>query len=106
MSGFVGLLHTDGRRVEPAVLDRMSRAIAHRGRDRSGAWVSGPEDLAPKLHQRFANALELRASDDAEALAGHHLRDKPQLQHTPIAISINIFIKYIGFRRRSCSISV
>ncbi len=49
MSGFVGLLHTDGRRVEPAVLDRMSRAIAHRGCDRSGAWVSGPIGLAHRL---------------------------------------------------------
>ncbi len=49
MSGFVGMLHTDGRRVEPAVLDRMSRAIAHRGRNRSGAWVSGPIGLAHRL---------------------------------------------------------
>ncbi len=49
MSGFVGLLHTDGRHVEAAVLDRMSRAIAHRGCDRSGAWVSGPIGLAHRL---------------------------------------------------------
>lgn len=42
MCGIAGIVHTDGRPVEPALLRRMTAAIIHRGPDGEGIHVDGP----------------------------------------------------------------
>lgn len=49
MSGIVGIYRADRHTVDPALLGRMSRAIAHRGPDGEGQWVSGPIGLGHRL---------------------------------------------------------
>jgi asparagine synthase (glutamine-hydrolysing) len=39
MCGIVGLLHLDGRSVDPAVLTRMTDVLAHRGPDGQDIWL-------------------------------------------------------------------
>jgi asparagine synthase (glutamine-hydrolysing) len=61
MCGVVAMLGLEGRRAEPAVLDRMARSIAHRGPDDAGLYVEGQVgfgfrrlsilDLKPTGHQ-------------------------------------------------------
>ena len=51
MCGIAGILHLDGRPVSPAVLQRMTDAIAHRGPDGEGHWSEGPVGLG---HRRLA----------------------------------------------------
>jgi asparagine synthase (glutamine-hydrolysing) len=41
MCGIVGVLHFDGTPIEPSVLERMAHAIAHRGPDGEGSYISG-----------------------------------------------------------------
>jgi len=51
MSGIAGRLHFEpGRDVEPALLQRMCSAIAHRGPDDAGTWREGPIGLG---HRRL-----------------------------------------------------
>lgn len=49
MSGIVGIYRADRRAVDPSLLARMSRALAHRGPDGEGRWVSGPIGLGHRL---------------------------------------------------------
>lgn len=42
MSGITGIFNLDGRPVESVLLERMTKAIAHRGPDGIGHWISGP----------------------------------------------------------------
>ena len=49
MSAIAGLYHVDGRPVDPALLRRMLDALAHRGPDGEGQWVSGPLGLGHRL---------------------------------------------------------
>lgn len=42
MSGITGVCNVDGRPVDPALLQRMTQAIAHRGPDGIGHWLAGP----------------------------------------------------------------
>lgn len=51
MCGIAGILNSDGQAASPAVLARMAQAIAHRGPDGEGFFVSGPLGLA---HRRLA----------------------------------------------------
>ncbi len=52
MCGIAGLLHFDpARKVDPALLDRMTDALAHRGPDGRGTHVDGPCGLG---HRRLA----------------------------------------------------
>ena len=51
MCGIAGLIHLDGAPVSPAVLDRMTRAIAHRGPDGEGQWIEGEVGIG---HRRLA----------------------------------------------------
>jgi len=46
MSGIAGIYNLDGRPVDPALLSRMTDAIAHRGPDRSGRWINGAVGLS------------------------------------------------------------
>ncbi|MEO6210320.1 MAG: asparagine synthetase B, partial [Gemmatimonadaceae bacterium] len=41
MCGIVGVVHFDGTAVEQPVLARMAHAIAHRGPDGEGVYISG-----------------------------------------------------------------
>ena len=51
MCGIAGLIHLDGEPVSPAVLQRMTDAVAHRGPDGEGHWIEGPVGLG---HRRLA----------------------------------------------------
>lgn len=98
MCGIAGIFNIKGERVEPAVLRKMTDAIAHRGPDGEGQWIEGNVglghrrlaiiDLSPAGHQpmvsaeqRFVlsyngeiyNFKELRS--ELEAL-GHHFRSR------------------------------
>jgi asparagine synthase (glutamine-hydrolysing) len=98
MCGIAGILNIEGESVEPAVLQKMTDAIAHRGPDGEGLWIDGNVglghrrlaiiDLSPAGHQpmvsaeqRFVlsyngeiyNFKELRS--ELEAL-GHHFLSK------------------------------
>ncbi|MBE3133900.1 MAG: asparagine synthetase B, partial [Acidobacteria bacterium] len=44
MCGIAGIVRTDGRPVDAAVLGRMAACLAHRGPDQKGLWI---EDAAP-----------------------------------------------------------
>ncbi|HEY3100712.1 MAG TPA: asparagine synthetase B, partial [Methylomirabilota bacterium] len=52
MSGIGGVVHTDGRPADAALLGRMAEALAHRGPDGEACWVSGSVGLA---HRRLAS---------------------------------------------------
>jgi asparagine synthase (glutamine-hydrolysing) len=49
VSGIIGIWNRNGEPVDPAVLNRMSRAVAHRGRDGGGEWLSGAVGFACRL---------------------------------------------------------
>jgi asparagine synthase (glutamine-hydrolysing) len=51
MCGIAGLLKLDGEPVSPAVLQRMTDAIAHRGPDGEGQWIEGGIAIG---HRRLA----------------------------------------------------
>ena len=51
MCGIAGLIHRDGEPVSPAVLQRMTDAVAHRGPDGEGQWIEGGVALG---HRRLA----------------------------------------------------
>src|SRR5690349_16191396 len=53
MSGIAGVFHADGRPADTALVARMTAALAHRGPDGEGRWVSGPVGLA---HRRLASS--------------------------------------------------
>lgn len=57
MSGMVGLWHADGRPAEPALLDKMTVALAHRGHDGSGIWCEGPVGLGHRLRWTTPESL-------------------------------------------------
>nr|WP_244172885.1 asparagine synthase (glutamine-hydrolyzing) [Bordetella genomosp. 6] len=66
MCGVAGLIHLDGAAVDPAVLQGMTDAIAHRGPDGEGHWIDGNVglghrrlaiiDLSPAGHQPMISA--------------------------------------------------
>ncbi len=41
MSGIAGIIHFDGKPVEPGLIEKMTRAMAHRGPDGIHHWVKG-----------------------------------------------------------------
>ncbi|HSJ31037.1 MAG TPA: asparagine synthase (glutamine-hydrolyzing) [Longimicrobiales bacterium] len=66
MCGITGLIHLDGASASPAVLQRMTDALAHRGPDGEGLWTEGSVglghrrlsiiDLSPAGHQPMVSA--------------------------------------------------
>jgi asparagine synthase (glutamine-hydrolysing) len=66
MCGITGLINLDNTPVSPAILQRMTDAIAHRGPDGEGHWVEGNIgighrrlaiiDLSPAGHQPMVNS--------------------------------------------------
>jgi len=63
VSGIAGAVHVDGRPADAALIDRMARALAHRGPDGESRWLAGPVGLA---HRRLAAA----APEDKQPLTG------------------------------------
>lgn len=61
MSGIAGVLHTEARPADAALLQRMGAALAHRGPDSEGRWICGPVGL---VQRRRASA----AGDDKPLL--------------------------------------
>ncbi len=57
MSGIAGVFYRDGRPVDPAVLERLSARLAHRGGDGQGVWQAGPVGL---VHRLFCTTPESR----------------------------------------------
>jgi asparagine synthase (glutamine-hydrolysing) len=51
MCGIAGLVHLDNQPVSPAVLQRMTDAVAHRGPDGEGQWIEGNVGIG---HRRLA----------------------------------------------------
>jgi asparagine synthase (glutamine-hydrolysing) len=51
MCGIAGLIQLDGAPVSPAVLQRMTDAVAHRGPDGEGHWIEGNVGIG---HRRLA----------------------------------------------------
>lgn len=51
MCGITGLIHLDRAPVSPAILQRMTDAIAHRGPDGEGHWIEGNVGIG---HRRLA----------------------------------------------------
>lgn len=51
MCGIVGLIHLDREPVSPAVLQRMTDAVSHRGPDGEGKWIEGHVGIG---HRRLA----------------------------------------------------
>src|SRR3954452_19896039 len=64
MCGISGLFLREDRAVDPRVVTRMTRAIAHRGPDGEGVWTAGPIGLG---HRRLA----IRDLSDAGAQPMH-----------------------------------
>jgi len=68
MCGITGLIHLNNSPVSPAVLQRMTDAIAHRGPDGEGHWIEGNVglghrrlaiiDLSPAGHQPIASVSQ------------------------------------------------
>jgi len=66
MCGIAGIIELGGDAVSPAILQRMTDAIAHRGPDGEGHWIEGPVgfghrrlaiiDLSPGGHQPMISA--------------------------------------------------
>ncbi len=55
MSGFAGLMNTDGAPVDAELLARMTAALRHRGRDAEATWLEGHVGLG---HTLFATTDE------------------------------------------------
>lgn len=60
MSGIAGIYNLDGRPVEPALLERMTDVISHRGPDGSGHWISNPAGLGHRMLHTTTESLAER----------------------------------------------
>ena len=70
MCGIVGILNLDGAPVSPAVLQRMTDALRHRGPDGEGQFVDGALGLG---HRRLAIIdLSPAAAQPMETRDGRH----------------------------------
>src|SRR5690242_1299333 len=58
MSGIVCILNLDGSPVDPALLQRMSDLLAHRGPDGTGQWIHGNVGLAHRSLQTTEESLQ------------------------------------------------
>lgn len=58
MSGVAGLLNLTQAPVDPALLQRLTDAMAHRGPDGRGTWVDGPVGLGHRLLHTTPESLQ------------------------------------------------
>jgi asparagine synthase (glutamine-hydrolysing) len=73
MCGIAGIINTDGRPADPAVVARMTGAIVHRGPDDSGCLVEGPVGLGSRrlsiLDLSPAGHMPMESADGSLAIA-------------------------------------
>lgn len=58
MSGIVGIIHFDGKPVEPGLIEKMTGAMAHRGPDGINHWVKGSVALGQCMLRTTPESLE------------------------------------------------
>lgn len=58
MSGIAGLIHFDGKPVEPGLIEKMTSAMAHRGPDGLNHWVKGSVALGQCMLRTTPESLE------------------------------------------------
>ncbi len=58
MSGIAGIIHFDGKPVEPGLIEKMTRAMAHRGPDGINHWVKGSVALGQCMLRTTPESLE------------------------------------------------
>jgi asparagine synthase (glutamine-hydrolysing) len=68
MCGVAGIIELGGDAVSPAILQRMTDAIAHRGPDGEGHWIEGPVGLG---HRRLA-IIDLTPSGHQPMISADH----------------------------------
>ncbi|RDH43201.1 asparagine synthase (glutamine-hydrolyzing) [Zooshikella ganghwensis] len=68
MCGITGLIHFDGSSVSPAILKKMTDAIAHRGPDGEGQWIDGNVGIG---HRRLA-VLDLSPAGQQPMISSSH----------------------------------
>ena len=68
MCGIAGLIHLDGAPVSPAVLQKMTDVIAHRGPDGEGHWIEGNIGIG---HRRLA-IIDLSPAGNQPMLSADH----------------------------------
>jgi len=57
MSGIVGIYYLDGRPVDQGLLEAMTGAIAHRGRDGSGLWIGASVGMGHRMFHTTPESL-------------------------------------------------
>ena len=58
MSGIAGIIHFDGKPIEPGLIEKMTSAMAHRGRDGINHWVKGSVALGQCMLRTTPESLE------------------------------------------------
>ena len=58
MSGIAGIIHFDGKPVDPGLIEKMTRAMAHRGPDGIHHWVKGSVALGQCMLRTTPESLE------------------------------------------------
>jgi asparagine synthase (glutamine-hydrolysing) len=58
MSGIAGIIHFDGKPVEPGLIEKMTSAMAHRGPDGINHWVKGSVALGQCMQRTTPESLE------------------------------------------------
>lgn len=58
MSGIAGIIHFDGKPVEPGLIEKMTGAMAHRGPDGINHWVNGSVALGQCMLRTTPESLE------------------------------------------------
>ncbi|MDS4029240.1 MAG: asparagine synthase (glutamine-hydrolyzing) [Candidatus Contendobacter sp.] len=58
MSGIAGIIHFDGKPVEPGLIEKMTSAMAHRGPDGVNHWVKGSVALGQCMLRTTPESLE------------------------------------------------
>lgn len=60
VSGIAGIVHLDRSPIDVHTLQRMTDAIAHRGKDGAGTWVEGSVGLGHRMLRTTPEALHER----------------------------------------------
>lgn len=58
VSGIAGIIHFDGKPVEPGLIQKMTSVMAHRGRDGINHWVKGSVALGQCMPRTTPESLE------------------------------------------------
>lgn len=58
MSGIAGIIHFDGKPVEPGLIEKMTGAMSYRGPDGINHWVKGPVALGQCMLRTTPESLE------------------------------------------------